>query len=399
MRLLSLVSVFAILTSGCGNDLPSNGSGGSGAGGMSGGGGMSDGGSGGGTGGHGGGGGIAGNGGAGGSGGASGSGGIGGSGGSGGSPDGGMSYRFLCDMPRPPGAPQPPPAPTYSGTCPTLVDSGMTDINITSSGSVRKFLLALPANLGPDERVPVAFAWHPIGSTANVFLMRGELRAAVDTQRFIAVMPEDKGDLLFKFPSTTGDSDARINEEVRFFDDMYACIAQQFPNNVNRDCIVSAGVSTGALWGDQLAARRSNVLSSFLSLSGGVGQGVIRPWPGAQRKLPAWVLWGGSGDNCFGVFSFQNLSRELEQDLTRDGHFFLECIHNCGHAIPPFPTNTGMSIFAPLWDFGFNHPYWLPEGTSPFQQTGIPSFYPSWCGIGMNSATPRTGTCDMPSAC
>src|SRR5262249_58319815 len=126
----------------------------------------------------------------------------------------------------------------------------------------------------------------------------------------------------------------------------------------NRAVLPPAGAPAGAGGGDQPAPRRSNVLSSFLSLSGGVGQGVIRPWAGAQRHLPAWILWGGPGDNCFGVFSFQNLSRELERDLTDEGHFFLECIHNCGHAIPPFPSNTGMSIFAPLWDFGFNHPYW-----------------------------------------
>src|SRR5262249_29186588 len=178
------------------------------------------------------------------------------------------------------------------------------------------------------ERVPVAFLWHPLGTHADVYLMRGELRQAVDQQRFIAVMPEDKGDLLFKFPSNIGDSDARMDEEVQFFDDMYACIAQQYAANVNRDCIIEGGVSTGALWGDQLAARRSNMLSSFISLSGGTGAYGIRPWPGAQRHLPAWVLWGGPTDNCLGLFSFQDLSRNLEQNLTRDGHFFIECIHH-----------------------------------------------------------------------
>jgi hypothetical protein len=309
-----------------------------------------------------------------------------------------MSYRYLCDMPRPANAPEPPAAPAYAGTCPTLADSGMTYIDLPSSGAARKFLLAVPQNLGSAERVPVVFLWHPIGTTATIFLTRGDLRTAVDEQRFIAVMPEDKGDLTFKFPSNIGDSDARIAEEVQFFDDLYACVAQQYAANVNRDCIISGGVSTGALWGDQLAARRSNVLSSFLSLSGGTGLYGIRQWPGAQRHLPAWVLWGGPTDNCYNLINFQDLSRNLEQHLSQDGHFILECVHNCGHAMPPFDA-TGMPTFTPLWDFGFNHPFWLPPGTSPFQQSGIPHFYPTWCGMGMGSATPRMGSCDQPSAC
>jgi hypothetical protein len=330
----------------------------------------------------------------------SGGGGTGGMAGMGGGGSGGSTYRYLCDMPRPPGAPEPGPVPTYSGgNCPALADSRGQDVNLMSGGNARRFILVVPQDLAPTERPPMAFMWHPLGTTANIYLSMGELRQAVDQVRFIAVLPEAKGDLLFKFPSNVTDSDARMNEEVRFFDDLYACVYHQFPN-LNRDCVISGGASTGALWGDQLAQRRSNLLSSFISLSGGTGALGIRPWQSPPRKLPAWVLWGGPTDNCLGLFSFQTLSENLEDTLARDGNFFIECIHNCGHALPPFPPMPGMSAFTPLWDFALNHPFWLPQGTSPFQQEGrLPSFYPPWCGIGLHSATPRTGMCDRPSAC
>jgi hypothetical protein len=311
---------------------------------------------------------------------------------------GGSTYHYLCDMARPPGAPEPDPVPPYNGTCPMLADSNGQDLTLVSSGSQRRFILVVPQGLQTTEHPALAFMWHPLGTTANIYLSAGELREAVDQLRFIAVLPEAKGDLLFKFPSNVTDSDARINEEVRFFDDLYACVYHQYPN-MNRDCVISGGASTGALWGDQLAARRSKLLSSFISLSGGVGASGIRPWPTPERKLPGWVLWGGPSDNCFGVFSFQTLSRNLESALTRNGDFVLECIHNCGHALPPFPEMPGVSAFMPLWDFALNHPYWLPPGTSPYQQTGLPTFFPPWCGIGAHSATPRTGMCDRRSAC
>ena len=74
--------------------------------------------------------------------------------------------------------------------------------------------------------------------------------------------------------------------------------------------------------------------SPALSLSGGVGGGV-KPWGKPAHKLPMMVLWGGPTDSCFGVIRFNVISKTLENELTRDGHFLLECVHNCGHAEPP----------------------------------------------------------------
>jgi predicted esterase len=311
-----------------------------------------------------------------------------GSGGNAGS--GGARTGFTCHDPAPAGARTPPPPPVYSGgSCPALVP-GLNDFE---SNGPRQFILVLPADSRPDEKLPLIFLWHWLGGEANDFLERGEVQKAVDSQRFIAVIPEARADVLFKWPFSLADQQASVDQELQFFDDMLACVSAQF--SVNSSCVATAGVSAGALWSGQLASYRGDYLSSFLSLSGGTGTATIKPWGNPDNKMPALVLWGGEADTCI-VVNFQDTSRDLEQNLTSNGHFFLECVHNCMHGQPPFPPGTS-SAFEVLWQFVFDHPYWLEPGQSPYLERGIPASFPEWCGIGANSATIRAGECPPPA--
>jgi len=314
--------------------------------------------------------------------------------GTGGVGAGGTIALGRCSDPTPAGAAEPPPPPQYSGSaCPKLAP-GVN--SIATKGGTRSFKLVMPAAPQAGEKLPLIFLWHWLKGKAQDFIDKAEVQKAVDAQRFIAVVPEQKGDLLFVWPVEIFQPDTRINEELTFFDDMYACADAQLP--VNRSCVASTGVSAGALWTDQLAHRRSEYLSSFMSLSGGVGNFVIKPWATPKRAVPGMVLWGGPTDNCAGLFSFEALSKTLESDLTKSGNFFLECIHNCGHSEPPFPAGK-TSNYEALWEFVFDHPYWLTKGQSPYITKGIPSAFPEWCGIGKNSATPRVGACIDGSKC
>lgn len=314
-----------------------------------------------------------------------GSGGVPATGGSGGA----LPAGSLCAMDPPAGSAQPAPLPEYTGgECPALVAG---ENGITSKGTGRKFMLVLPADLAPEEKPPILFLWHWLGGSAEDFIEQGQIQAAVDQQRFIAVVPRSKGDGQFQWPFNSADSDARMEEEYTFFDDMLSCVAKQYSGNLN--CVGSAGVSAGALFTDQLAAHRADRISSFISLSGGTG-GLIRPWGKPARKLPGLVLWGGPTDNCFGLLKFDEISKTLETDLTAEGNFFLECIHNCGHSAPPVdPPPDGSSVFSGFWGFFLAHPFWLKDGDSPYLDNGLPADLPEWCGIGMGSATPREGPC------
>jgi hypothetical protein len=186
-----------------------------------------------------------------------------------------------------------------------------------------------------------------------------------------------------------------MEEEFGFFDDMLACVSAQF--SVNKECVASAGVSAGALWTSQLAGGRGQYLSSIVSLSGGTG-GLIKPFPNPERRMPAIVLWGGPTDNCFGVMNFETASKDLEQNLASRGHFFLECVHNCGHAEPPIDAVDGLTSYASMWQFVLDHPYWIGAGESPYA-SGLPEIFPSWCAVGAASATPREGSCPNAPGC
>lgn len=311
----------------------------------------------------------------------------------GGGDDAGVRITGTCADPVPVGAEEPAPLPTYGGTCPTLAPGRNT---ITSSGESREFLLVVPDALDPSEELPVIFMWHWLGGDADGFRERGEVQAAADALRFLAVIPEERGDLSLKWPYLVppAHSDARRDEELAFFDDMLACVAEQYP--VNRHCVSSAGVSAGALWTGQLAQHRSEHLSSILSLSGGVGTGSliqpVREWTGAAHAMPALVLWGGPTDFC-GV-DFDTASMALEDGLVAGGHYVVECVHNCAHSQPPIDTDPGVSAFEALWRFALDHPYWLADGISPWMDTGLPAGTPDWCAQGAGAATIREGECE-----
>ncbi|MEW5854129.1 MAG: hypothetical protein AB2A00_35465 [Myxococcota bacterium] len=320
---------------------------------------------------------------------------------SGGSSSGWSSDVRLCDQAPPPGAPAPAPLRPYSGgTCPSLVEGR----NLISTNNVtREFLLHTPANAQPGETFPVVFFWHWLGASADDFVSRGELVEATTQQRFIAVVPESIGAGVLGFPSLdvkwpfdVSQSQERMDEEMAFFDDMLTCVAEQFP--VNRSCVSSAGVSAGALFTAQLASLRGDVISSFVSLSGGTG-GVIRPWGNPDHRMPALVLSGGPEDNCFNLLNFEQQSHELVSSLAQRSHFIIECKHNCGHTQPPTTPPPGLTVMAPFWDFLFAHPFWLPAGDSPYNASGLPTGFPEWCAIGAGQAVPRTGECPNGSEC
>ncbi len=327
--------------------------------------------------------------------------------------------RAACGVEPPEGALLAADPPEYSGgECPALQPGFNT---ITTSGKERRFMLVMPSEPAPDEVLPVLFMWHWLKSKPESFLEEGEIQAAVDEQRFIGIIPESLYDIYWELPDWSwipGDirgkklelpwpfltfiPQSRFEEEYLFFDDMLACVSKQ--HSVDKECVSTVGVSAGGVFTVQLAAARAEHLASFLSLSGGVGGGgwvvnsVVSPWsPPQERKMPAVVLWGGPRDSCI-TLNFEQASRALEQHLVADGHFFVECIHNCSHGKPPLDPPPGMSEFFSLWDFFLHHPYWLPDGWSPYLVNGFPDEYLPWYAVGAGTAVPRSGECD-PAAC
>jgi predicted esterase len=213
----------------------------------------------------------------------------------------------------------------------------------------------------------------------------------------MAIIPEgrtsDQG-VPFRWPFSIIDTQQVFDEEFAFHDDLLACAAEQF--NIDKECVSAMGVSAGAMFSAQLAGRHGDHLASFISLSGAVGGDLVQGWTPPQNHMPALVLWGGPDDFCLGV-DFNEGSINLEGELASEGHFTMECIHNCTHATPPFePADPSLPTYAVTWEFFLDHPYWLEDGESPYLQypTGqLPPAWPQWCAIGAGNASIRVGEC------
>ena len=314
-------------------------------------------------------------------------------------PDGDMR----CGAFAPAGVMHAPPPPAYSGgTCPTLAPGRNV---LTSSGARRELLLIVPEGYDPaTERVPLVVLWHHIAGDASALARDVQAQANADELRFIAAIPEKKGDLTISiagysfdpvWPYLEATSADRLREEVVFFDDMLSCIAAAYA--IDTDCVSTGGVSSGGLFVPQLIERRSDRLASAIIVAGGIGPATsygsdVRGFTSAAHRLPVLIGWGGD-DTC-GV-DFARASRNFEARL--DGHFLMECIHNCGHGPPPVDDPAyGLSL---VWNFVFDHPFWLPDGRSPYLDNGFREGTPSWCGIGAGSAVPRTGSCPSTTSC
>lgn len=302
----------------------------------------------------------------------------------------------LCGTTPPPGATLAPELPSFGGggMCPVLETDGTLNVMSTGGGD-REFITVVPSDWEKGEQLPVIVLYHWLGASAQGFYDRAEAQAAADHYRFIALIPEGREieDLVpFRWPFAVSDLDLLMDQDFQFLDDMLACAHEQF--GIDKECVSVMGVSAGAMFSSMIASRHGARVASLISLSGGVG-GLIKPWQAAEHVMPAMVLWGGPQDFCIAI-DFEVASEQLGQDLEADGHFVMECIHNCSHATPPFePDDPGVPTFAPAWEFFLDHPYWLEDGESPYQSLpdGLPDSWPQWCSIGAGNADIRVGEC------
>lgn len=277
----------------------------------------------------------------------------------------------LCAEAPPMGAAVPPAPPAYSGgACPALVPGWNT--GFASGGNLREFALLVPSEIDSTGTYPLAFAWHHLGGDAMALVDTIDGQALADQARAIIVVPQNSGQFQFEWPDTPLDI-GQAAVDLTFFDDLYACVAAQYP--INTSCVASIGVSAGGLWTSYLGTVRGQYLASDLSLSGGYPSEFTGPWwPWVSpRPYAAMVLWGGPSD-MLGI-DFNAASLALLGQLTANGHFVLRCEHDAGHGVPPVEGNA--DPLRTVMHFVRNHPYWL-TGTSPLQM-GLPDFYPSYC--------------------
>jgi hypothetical protein len=284
----------------------------------------------------------------------------------------------------------PPPLKPYSGgACPMLISGPTSDTSLNpsfmSSGDSRAFRLLVPPSYDGMSDWPVVFLWHWLNASSASYISDGELETATEEMHFIAVLPDQLRDasghkvyqLDWPFAEFWG-----APKELVFFDDLLTCVSQQFRVDPRR--VYANGVSSGGLWAAYLSTTdRAQYLAAVETLSGGLAeippawQMTYVPQP---NKFPTLVLWGGPSD--WFIVSFSQASMRYRDALIGDHHFVVTCTHDSGHAIPPIePPPGGGTRFRSMWEFLLAHPYGLAPGQSPWQATGLPADFPTWCSI------------------
>lgn len=256
--------------------------------------------------------------------------------------------------------------------CPPFVPGENT---LRSAGRDRRLVLQLPGDPGGS---PVVFLWHWLaGDPYQALLFSGLFQQA----GLIVVAPYPTGEAPYTWHAELPPD---ANPDLALFDDVMACLEQQFDIDNNR--VWSTGISAGALWTTYLLVHRASRLGAVTEISGGLPDpSVAPPFTAPEADLPVLLAWGGPGDifedpnASFQFndgdpthFSFDVASRQLSEALQREGHFVLECIGDHPHGLPPDPAGT-------VWPFLRDH----PRGVSPepYNTSDLSDDLPQLCSL------------------
>ncbi len=224
------------------------------------------------------------------------------------------------------------PRPYSRGICPVLTPGRNRDVGHTH----RSLLLGVPTTTrGPYG---VLFFWPAAGPAESIWPIFGR---SLDAGGYILVIP----DADTRFPLSWSMDARGADDDLRFFDDVLACLDAQYP--IDRRRIHSAGYSTGAVFSAYLMGHRHDTLASFVSFSGGghLPSGEMHvPLP--TRKAPALLYHGGATDT---LWAGREATLGLAARMRANGQPTLVCDHGRGHVV-------GASA-REMWSFLLAHPF------------------------------------------
>ena len=178
----------------------------------------------------------------------------------------------------------------------STADTAVVD-GFATGDQVRSFRLMVPPGYDGSRPLPVIFAWHWLNASSASFVREAELESAVEELDFIAVLPDalrnangDKAYFLsWPFAEVWG-----VEGELRFFDDLLACVNDQL--NVDRDRVYGIGVSAGGLWLTSLAMtdRPSTSRASRSSAAASATCSACGAWSTPRSPTSTRRWWSGA---------------------------------------------------------------------------------------------------------
>jgi predicted esterase len=277
------------------------------------------------------------------------------------------------------------PEPVEPLDCENVAD-GMNK-NLMVGDYPRDFILRLPEDAGSMEKLPVVFAWHGYGDTADNF--DSFLSGLVDNESmpFILVVPE-ADTTRFGLQTMQGLDWDMLNvadgsAEADMFDQVLSCIGEKW--TVDEEHIHLSGFSAGAITANSVAQLKSDKVASVFTYSGAYfsdpesvaaledPMGFVAPmiqWPEMEAEHNAYtqvLVSGEAGVDTWGMASFFNIdfnvmANKAAKYLNGFGHDVVLCNHGGSHTVAG-PTPATMIQFFSEHPFGAHLAYKeLPEG-------------------------------------
>jgi len=248
--------------------------------------------------------------------------------------------------------------PHPGGPCPALQPGS----NRVFGSNFRDFLLYVPTTTrGPFGLV---FLWSA-GGKAQGFDF---LATRYDADGYILVIPG--GDA--RDPLTWAMDAGGLDHDLRFFDEVVACVSEQFP--LDRRRVHSTGYSVGAVFSAYLMAHRSDTLASFSGWSTGeTDPGGRRMVTRPRRPVPGLLYHGGMNDKP--DWAGRKGTLALAAHMTQAGALAIVCDHGSGHVVPG-PTVEG--TMGQMWSFMLAHPF---GDETAWKTGGLAGRLPDHCAV------------------
>jgi predicted esterase len=252
------------------------------------------------------------------------------------------------------------PAPT--GTCPTITNG---DVMFAPAGIPPRMVnIAMnPAKTGG----PLILYWYATGSNPNEagYALGATEQQILGAGGIVATPYADP--TAGQFEWFIVNMSPKLDDFI-LADEIVGCLAQA--NLIDTTHIHSMGMSAGALQTTAASFLRSNWIASVATYSGGVPSGYSAPASqDPANKFAALIFDGGMTDDVFNV-DFRAASEAYKAMLDADGHYTAISDHNMGHSIPVHAAPSVAKFFA---DNGFG------QWPSPYQASGLPHGFPSYC--------------------
>ena len=241
-------------------------------------------------------------------------------------------------------------------------------ITMGSGGSIRTYLLHVPISYNAAQPMPVVVSFHEFGSSPVSNLQLTALNSLSETEDFIVVFPQGRGDPLAWFTESEAPSED-FPSDTRFFLDLLDNLEEQYA--IDRERIYVTGFSLGGGMAHRIACDAAEAVTAIAIVNGAHWQGQSctpsRPVPvlavhtmdndtvpyegfeDVLQPIPEWAAqW--SENNVCSDSTFEEAAADftIEQWENCQAPLTLMKYQSGGHTWPD-------GINARLWDFFSQH--------------------------------------------